>query len=180
MGLVLVVVKDPGGVELFSAPLVGLAILYLATQWLSPHFASGPVVLTTCALCRAVSVLMLWKRRSTVITTLVALRREHCDPCRRRDPARNFGSASNPARWHLDARRLQRRRIGAHGRRVRPTYRRMPLTRASNGISIHSALASTAQYLSGRHQGTVSGGLMTIFGLKSSNLSSRSRLFALL
>ncbi len=67
LGAVVLLAPDCGGTELLLAPFVGLAILYLASQWLSPHFASGPVIVTTCSVFGCSSLVVVGLRwRSTM------------------------------------------------------------------------------------------------------------------
>jgi hypothetical protein len=74
LGPVLLLAPDRDGTELFLAPFVGLAILYWVSQWLSPHYASGPVIVVTCLFCGSFSVAVLWIRRTSVIRRVSAAR----------------------------------------------------------------------------------------------------------
>jgi hypothetical protein len=68
LGLVVLLAPDCGGSELFIAPLVGLAVLYFASQWLSPHFASGPVIVTTCVIFGVFSLIVVGVRWRSVVS----------------------------------------------------------------------------------------------------------------
>ncbi len=62
--------EEPGPALLLS-PVVGLATLYLACQWLSPYLASSVIVLATLAAGATVSV-VVGARRWTVLRTAAA------------------------------------------------------------------------------------------------------------
>jgi hypothetical protein len=74
LGAVVLLAPDCGGSELFLAPLVGLAILFFASQWLSPHFASGPVIVGTCVVFGGFSVVVVGTRWRSVLSRASAAR----------------------------------------------------------------------------------------------------------
>ena len=74
LGPMVLLGPDLGGIELFLAPFVGLAILYWVSQLLSPHFASGPVIVTTCFVCGLASLTVVSVRRRDVLSKLVSAR----------------------------------------------------------------------------------------------------------
>jgi hypothetical protein len=70
LGPVLLLAPDLGGAELCLAPFVGLAAMYWVSQWFSPYFASGPVIVGTCVVGGVFSLAMLVWRRGAVGTML--------------------------------------------------------------------------------------------------------------
>ena len=77
LGPVILLVPDfDGTTQAFLAPFVGLAILYWVSQWLSPYFASGPVVITTCIVCAGLSATALWIRRRSIFSKFWAARKD--------------------------------------------------------------------------------------------------------
>ncbi len=75
-GPVALAVPDLGGTALLAAPLVGLGLLYWACQWLSPHFASGTIVVTMCVVLGIASALVGWRRRQPLFDTIRRTRLE--------------------------------------------------------------------------------------------------------
>ena len=69
-------VPNLGGAALLAAPLVGLGLLYWACQWLSPHFASGTIVVTMCVVLGIASALVGWRRRQRLFDTIRRTRLE--------------------------------------------------------------------------------------------------------
>ena len=67
-------VPDLGGAELLLCPFVGLAILYWTCQWLSPYFASGPIVVVTCVVTGLASLVVIWRKRALLVARLVRAR----------------------------------------------------------------------------------------------------------
>jgi hypothetical protein len=74
LGPVVLLLPDCGGSELLLAPFVGLATLYLSSQWLSPHFASGPVIVATCVVFGALSVVVAATRPRALLARASAAR----------------------------------------------------------------------------------------------------------
>jgi hypothetical protein len=69
-GPVALAVPELGGAALLATPFVGLGILYWVCQWLSPHFASGPIVIVTCIAFGLLSALQGWRRRRLLADSL--------------------------------------------------------------------------------------------------------------
>ena len=74
LGPVVLFAPDCGGTELLLSPFVGLATLYLASQWLTLRFASGPVIVTTCSAFGCLSVVVVAFRWRDVLARASAAR----------------------------------------------------------------------------------------------------------
>jgi hypothetical protein len=65
-GPVAALVPDLGGIGLLLSPMVGLAILFCACQWLSPLAKSSSIVEIACLVFGALSAIVLWRRRGSL------------------------------------------------------------------------------------------------------------------
>ncbi len=74
LGIVEFFVPEFRGLQWLLSPVVGLAVMYLACQWLSPVLSSAAIVRAVFLLGAAFTVFVIWRRRRAFSSTL-ALRR---------------------------------------------------------------------------------------------------------
>ena len=74
LGPVLLLTDGSNGTAVFVSPFVGLAVLYLACQWLSPHVPSGHIVVVTSVVFGASSAVIAWVKRGPLVAGILKTR----------------------------------------------------------------------------------------------------------